>query len=715
MSGILRLESLTKGNTLKQGDKTPLKYRLFDADGEKLNIAGKSATVRLVYPDFLTIGYEKGGLTVAQDDTVTFTIDNVIPSRIYHVEIIVDEKFIFPSRADESKFTVDKSSLGTEANIVEIVGVDAVVRKAVDLINQDPSLIIDEDKLVGDIISNTGIGNIDKYYKAFNDLKPRAELSISQSAEALTKSQNALNVANGIDAKATNALSLSESADTLSKSVQEQFNQVIIDGDSSVEAAQARVDASGQTNPTLKARLDKEHNEVTAQLEQTPTSQELYSNLPTPGSVTVSATNSNLSNGFITFIDDDGFSQYYTTLAPMLEERGFRGVTAVISGTMNTSGRMTSRQLRELQEKGHEIASHTHDHIPFGQLTPQQIEFQCRTAKEILTSEGFLVDSIIYPYGQTGDVEGKRIIKKYYRAGATAGDASNKSQNKILKDEFEIKRVNADTATLEHLKMTVDECATNKTWLMFMTHANTHNAERTAIIGQLLDYIKTKSVQVGTMREGLDIFGNTFSVGSKEYIKVLSDGSIYSNSIGAVFRHPKDGYDITENTPLYDFEVNKITYSYITTTDNVEMPSPANEGVLTTYHLGSFGAHASYQTWVQYAREAVYKRRWMGTLTTGEWAEWRTDTFSVIIPNLAFDARETKVVDIDISKAGGGLTNQTPIVATSRSAIIDNFSYNIRIASPTTAKLRITNLTDNHSGNQLVLWAGDWDIRVFRK
>ena len=170
MSGILRLESLTKGNTLKQGDKTPLKYRLFDADGEKLNIAGKSAQVRLVYPDFLTIGYEKNGLTVAQDDTVTFTIDSVIPSRIYHVEIIVDDKFIFPSRADESKFTVDKSSLGTETNIIEIVGVDAVVRKAVDLINDDPSLIIDEDKLVGDIISNTGIGSIEEYYQQYSDV-----------------------------------------------------------------------------------------------------------------------------------------------------------------------------------------------------------------------------------------------------------------------------------------------------------------------------------------------------------------------------------------------------------------------------------------------------------------------------------------------------------------------------------------------------------------
>ena len=89
----------------------------------------------------------------------------------------------------------------------------------------------------------------------FNDLKPKAELSVSQSAEALTKSQSALDVAN--------------SADTLSKSVQEQFNQVVIDGDSSVEAAQARVDASGVTKTTLKQRLDDDYTEVTTQLAQT--------------------------------------------------------------------------------------------------------------------------------------------------------------------------------------------------------------------------------------------------------------------------------------------------------------------------------------------------------------------------------------------------------------------------------------------------------------
>ena len=106
------LESLTRGNTLKQGDKTPLTYRLLDADGDNINISGKSATVRLVHPNYLTIGYEKSGLTVSQDETVTFTIDNIIPARKYNVEIIVDNKYVFPSRSAESKFTIDKSTLG---------------------------------------------------------------------------------------------------------------------------------------------------------------------------------------------------------------------------------------------------------------------------------------------------------------------------------------------------------------------------------------------------------------------------------------------------------------------------------------------------------------------------------------------------------------------------------------------------------------------------
>src|SRR5690625_232189 len=64
------------------------------------------------------------------------------------------------------------------------------------------------------------------------------------------------------DTKATQALANSESTQT-------QLDTIVIDGDSSVEAAQARVDEKGVPHPTLKARIDDGMNSVNQQLADT--------------------------------------------------------------------------------------------------------------------------------------------------------------------------------------------------------------------------------------------------------------------------------------------------------------------------------------------------------------------------------------------------------------------------------------------------------------
>src|SRR5690606_13534563 len=51
-----------------------------------------------------------------------------------------------------------------------------------------------------------------------------------------------------------------------SESTQTQLDTIVIDGDSSVEAAQARVSVEGTPYATLKQRLDTEYEEVTTQL-----------------------------------------------------------------------------------------------------------------------------------------------------------------------------------------------------------------------------------------------------------------------------------------------------------------------------------------------------------------------------------------------------------------------------------------------------------------
>lgn len=58
------------------------------------------------------------------------------------------------------------------------------------------------------------------------------------------------------DQKSDKAVTDSHEAITTAKSVRGELNQLVIEGDSSVEAAQARIDTQGESHQTLKTRID---------------------------------------------------------------------------------------------------------------------------------------------------------------------------------------------------------------------------------------------------------------------------------------------------------------------------------------------------------------------------------------------------------------------------------------------------------------------------
>ena|SRR5690554_2348565 len=71
-----------------------------------------------------------------------------------------------------------------------------------------------------------------------------------------------------INEEVEDATELSENAKYQVENIQQQVNQLVIEGDSSVEAAQARVDADGNTFTTLKERLDTKETQFASQLAQ---------------------------------------------------------------------------------------------------------------------------------------------------------------------------------------------------------------------------------------------------------------------------------------------------------------------------------------------------------------------------------------------------------------------------------------------------------------
>ena len=128
MEPILTIDNLNSfgGNMLRQGDKSQLKYRLRDVGNKNLGISSKSCQVKMYGRNYTTVVYETT-TTVSSDNTVTFTIDKVLPKGTFYLEFTVGD-YIFPTDHREF-FEITPSGKGMESNIIEIVGKDVLIQE----------------------------------------------------------------------------------------------------------------------------------------------------------------------------------------------------------------------------------------------------------------------------------------------------------------------------------------------------------------------------------------------------------------------------------------------------------------------------------------------------------------------------------------------------------------------------------------------------------
>jgi peptidoglycan/xylan/chitin deacetylase (PgdA/CDA1 family) len=82
---------------------------------------------------------------------------------------------------------------------------------------------------------------------------------------------------------------------------------------------------------------------------------------------------------------DDGGASAYTTIAPMLEEHGIRGVFFVVTDRIGAPGFLTKEQILHLHQQGHVIGSHSHTHpMRFASMGSHRILQEWSTSREIL-------------------------------------------------------------------------------------------------------------------------------------------------------------------------------------------------------------------------------------------------------------------------------------------------------------------------------------------
>jgi peptidoglycan/xylan/chitin deacetylase (PgdA/CDA1 family) len=164
---------------------------------------------------------------------------------------------------------------------------------------------------------------------------------------------------------------------------------------------------------------------------------------------------------------------------------------------------------------GWEIASHTNSHVVLSSLaTEEEIETELKNSKEILISKGYNVKNLVYPQGSS-DERVRRIAKKYYNCAVT----TNAGVNTGVLPSFYLKRyplgAYSGQATFDTYKTQVDLAVANNGWLIFMLHPHdaAHDALQQQYLEQTIQYIQSINVEIMTLQDGYDVFGNVLEAG----------------------------------------------------------------------------------------------------------------------------------------------------------------------------------------------------------
>lgn len=229
---VSSIDLVEGGNVFKQGHYLTLGYVPRDEKGETVDLSGKTLNVSL----WGRKGVVFEAAATYSAGVIRFTLDKMVPAGDYTVEFTVtsstDSKYRkkFPTNQHSGRIAIKQS-----ADDLGVVGIQVYT----------VAQLKAEQKA------------IQTQYESTVDAKMQAS-----------------------DAKSTTALTKSTTAEATANDVKSQFEQVVISGDSSVEAAAARV-APDQTFVSLKARLDAKEQATALQLVEIETDPTFKSSLST--------------------------------------------------------------------------------------------------------------------------------------------------------------------------------------------------------------------------------------------------------------------------------------------------------------------------------------------------------------------------------------------------------------------------------------------------
>ena len=124
-----------------------------------------------------------------------------------------------------------------------------------------------------------------------------------------------------------------------------------------------------------------------------------------------------ITNNKVVIINfDDGRKTQFTHAKPILDKYGFKATFYIVCNYVdNKKGFMTWDEIETLNKEGHDIGSHSMNHVHLSNLSKKHIEYEVGQSKKCLGDHGIEATSFAYPFND-GSNEKKvfEIVSKYY-------------------------------------------------------------------------------------------------------------------------------------------------------------------------------------------------------------------------------------------------------------------------------------------------------------
>lgn len=351
----------------------------------------------------------------------------------------------------------------------------------------------------------------------------------------------------------------------------------------------------------------------------------------------------------VSFIADDGTITDYTKLKPVVEDKNVPLGIGIVTTWMDTSNYMTTAQIKEMESLGCEIMSHSHTHPNFATLSADEQHYEFAISKQILREKGFNPRCFVYPYNSTNN-NSRKALPNYYQAGfAKMGQTSNLSPGSQMAGvnapnirNREIGRnalgsyfdnategFPSDTTSLEYYKALVDYAAEIGNWLVFVLHSEPMNATQVQHFSDIVDYIRSKNIEIVSPSEGLDTFGNIIEIEGEKNFVIDANGRMTGDDISYMV----DPLNARKSTDLISaFPLGKTTITAISTPHAQREGFPESAGGILKTHRISSDYYNSYREYIPITgSKRVYKSYLNSDYSWGEFIpEYRAEDAVIV-------------------------------------------------------------------------------------